>query len=642
LSTAATQAGDVLLFYYVGHGLLSPSGELHLATRATSDLSRGLAAYQAMPHSAVRDVLTTHCRARLIVTVLDCCFAGRAWAPSGRLSDAAFEIPYIHGEYVLTSTARLEQAFAPVGERYPAFTGELLRLLREGDPAGPRELTLDHAYRYLSRALSARGLPLPHRQATDRSGDLVLAANAAYREPMVRSRHEPSSTDAPSPGEWTCPYRGLAPFGPDEAAYFFGRERLTAQLVSRVAAQLHRSCPLVVVGPSGCGKSSLLRAGLLPALAGGALQVFGSREWPAFVITPGARPLAELATKLAVPGRTDAPALQAELRADPHASAAAVRRLLGGADGVDPSSRLVLIVDQFEELITTCADEDERVAFIEAAAASAPGADGREAPALVILSVRADVYGHCASYAPLVPSMEEGQLVVGPMSTGELRDAIEGPARAAGLLLERGLVELLLRDLGADAPAGYAAGRLPLLSHAPLSTWQQREGRLLTLAGYHATGGIRDSVARIAELTYGSLDAADQQIARRLLLRMVQVGHGTEHTRRRVQLAELLGGRTEQEQSAVLGVLRELVDARLVTADEGAVEITREALLVHWPRLQDWIESDRAGLLIRQRLADDAQAWRRERRDSSFLYSGARLATAREWADRDGHCSELD
>jgi WD40 repeat protein/energy-coupling factor transporter ATP-binding protein EcfA2 len=642
LRLAATQASDVLFFFYVGHGLLSPGGELHFATRATSDLNEGLAAYEAMPHSAVRDVLTAHCRARLIVIILDCCFAGRAWAPGGRLSDAAFEIPYIRGEYLLTSAARLEEAFAPVGEPYPAFTGELLRLLRDGDPAGPRRLTIDHAYRYLSRALSARRLPLPHRQVIDRSGDLVLAPNAAYREPVLPSRREASPEDAVAADEEACPYPGLASFNSGDAAHFFGRERLTAQLVSAVAAQLHRSCPLMVVGPSGCGKSSLLRAGLLPALAGGSLAVLGSREWPALVITPRASPLTELAAKLAIPGETEAAALEAELRANPSASVMALRQLLRGPRDYDPSSRLVLIVDQFEELFTLCGDEEERLAFVEAlAAACAPEAEGHVPPALVILSVRADFYGQCASYAPLVQSMEECQLVVGPMSLNELRDAIEGPARATGMLLQHGLVDELLHDLGADAPAGYAAGRLPLLSHALLSTWQQREGRQLTLAGYQATGRIRDSVARTAERAYAGFDASDQEIARRLLLRMVQVGQGSEHTRRRAQWSELMGGRTGKERSAVLRVVGDLVTARLLTADESAVEITHEALLLHWPRLREWIETDRADLLTHQRLDEDAHAWQHEGRDQSYLYGGTRLGAAVGWADRNGHRRDL-
>ncbi len=633
LTEVAARATDVLLLYYVGHGVVSPSGELHLATTATKDLTHGLAAYQAMPYSAVLDLLTA-CRARSIVVVLDCCFSGRARGFSDRRADGTFELSYVHGGYLLTSSARNEAALAPAGQRYTAFTGELLRLLRDGDPAGPADITLDHAYHYLSRALPARGFPLPHRQAGDRAGELVLAPNPSYQSPSVRLRRAPTPGFSAAAPEESCPYRGLASYGAADARYFFGRDRLTDELVGQMAERLHRPGPVMVVGPSGSGKSSLLRAGMLPALADGALPLLGSREWPALVLSPGVHPLGELSTRLA--GLVGVPdgALHDELAVDPGNFAFIVRRASAG-------NRLILVVDQFEEVFTTCGEEQERHAFVQAlSAACGQSPDVGDAAALVVLCVRADFYGQCASHPELIAAMRDGQVVVGAMSRDELREAIEKPAETAGLVLEQGLVELILHDLGAEAESGYTAGRLPLLSHALLETWQQREAGVLTLAGYQATGGIRDSVARTAERTYLNLTAVEQEVARTLLLRMVHIGRGTEDTRRRARLVDLQRGQAAQS-STINRVLGRLVDARLVTADADAAEITHEALLQHWPRLREWIDADREGLLIHQQLTEAADAWEGERRDPSSLYSGARLVRAREWVATGHHRGEL-
>ncbi|KWW98593.1 putative WD-40 repeat protein [Carbonactinospora thermoautotrophica] len=635
LTEVAEQASDVLLFYYVGHGLVSPSGELHLATRATDHLTSGLA-YKALPYSAVRDALTA-CRAESIIVVLDCCFSGLAYGSFGTVVADAFELTYVRGSYLLTSASGEEEALAPAGERYTAFSGELLRLLREGDPAGPRELTLDHVYRYLYRALSEHGFPQPHRQASDRAGDLVLASNPAYCPRPASQRLVAPPDEAGRAVAETCPYRGLDAFRTEDARYFFGREKLTAELVRRLAERLSNPGPLVVVGPSGSGKSSLLHAGLLPALRRGEAPASGSRTWPHLCLTPGDHPVGKIASLVAGPAGMDPEALRAELSADPCRFPAVLRRVLreraGGREV--PGGRVVLVVDQFEELFTACQDEEERRAFIRAlCAACGPSAARTEPPALVVLGVRADFYGHCMAYPELVPALRDGQVMVGPMTVDEQREAIEKPAEVAGLVLEEGLADLLLRDLSSGRQPGHdSGGTLPLLSFALLATWQQREGHLLTLAGYQASGGIWNAVAQTAERVYEGLDEEGQRAARFILLRMVRVGQGTEDTRRRLPRAGLLAERPAHEAATVTRVLDELADARLITLGEDTAEITHEALLRAWPRLRGWIDEDRAGLLIRQQLADAAEAWHRENHDPAALYRGTRLAAARQWAE---------
>ncbi|WP_267241867.1 caspase, EACC1-associated type [Streptomyces sp. PR69] len=641
LMQAAVQAEDVLMFSYIGHGLVSAGNQLHLATAATDDDSRGLA-FKALPYSAVRDALAA-CRARTIVVVLDCCFAGRAHGSLGSPAEDAMVAAQVHGGYLLASAARHEAAHAPLGARHTAFTGELIRLLHEGDPTGPPALTLDHVYRLLTRAMADRGLPRPQRQAAGLADHMVLTMNRAYRPPPPTAAR---SADPAHEGaaQATSPYRGLAAFGPGDADYYFGRERLTARLVQLLVEQLPDSGPLVVTGPSGSGKSSLLYAGLLPALRKGLPGVEVSRTWPVLTFTPHAHPLCELAERMAQYERTaqnSAPSAECSAGSPDSRgwlSDAARRLLRSPASGaLVPGSRVVLIIDQFEQLFTACTDPAEQQAFIRALCqASSPGTDGSEPPVLAVLGVRADFYAHCSAYPELVPALQHHQLVTEPMSSDELLDAIGKPAAAAGLVLEDGLAETLIRDLRAGGATGPDHGTLPLLSHALLATWQQREGRLLTLAGYQATGGIWQAVAQTAERVYSGLDPEDRRIARRLLLRLVRIGDGTEDTRRPASLDELAGAEAVTDPASVARVLDAFAQARLLSLDEQEAQITHEALLHAWPLLRRWIDTDRAELLIGQRLAEAADQWERERRDAGSLYRGTRLEIAERWAES-GH-----
>ncbi|MEU0219094.1 hypothetical protein ABZ281_30145, partial [Streptomyces sp. NPDC006265] len=329
------------------------------------------------------------------------------------------------------------------------------------------------------------------------------------------------------------------------------------------------------------------------------------------------------------PPSTDAPRF---ITAPP--STEAVRAAVSAwARRADPSgARPVVIVDQFEETFTLCPDEAERRTFIEVlhAACSAAG-PGEPAPAVVVLGIRADFYDRCLRYPELADALQHRHMVLGPLTTTELREAVTGPAKAVGLELEPGLAELIVREVSTDGPRGaHDAGVLPLLSHALLATWQRRKAGRLTLAGYRAAGGIQGAVAATAERAWTGLDPAARTAARLLLLRLVRLGEDTQATRRRGtrrQLAEESTDPGKTEES-----LEALVRARLVTLDAETVEITHEALLHAWPRLREWIDEDRQGNLLRQRLEEDGRAWEESSRDTSLLYRGSRLEQAHGWA----------
>ncbi|WP_435839009.1 nSTAND1 domain-containing NTPase [Streptomyces asiaticus] len=299
-------------------------------------------------------------------------------------------------------------------------------------------------------------------------------------------------------------------------------------------------------------------------------------------------------------------------------------------------ARPVVIVDQFEEAFTLGSDEADRRTFIQLLhAACTPADPGEPPPVLVVLGIRADFYELCLGYPELADALQHRHMVLGPLTTAELREAVTGPAKAVGLELEPGLAELIVREVSADGPRGsHDAGVLPLLSHALLATWQRRKGGRLTLAGYRAAGGIQGAVAATAERAWSSLDSEARTAARLLLLRLVRLGEDTQATRRRGTRHQLARestdpGKTEES-------LETLVRARLVTLDAETVEITHEALLHAWPRLRDWIDEDRNDHLVRQRLEEDGRSWEGSNRDSSLLYRGSRLEQAHTWAKTAG------
>lgn len=636
LRDVAAEAADVLLVYYVGHGLVSSGNELYLATRATDDPVAGLT-FNALPYQAVREALSD-CRARSVVVVLDCCFAGRAKGAFGTAAAHAFELASLGGTYVLTSASADEQALAPAGARYTAFTGALLSFLREGDPAGPPDLTVEDAYRHLRRALPAQGLPEPHQHLSDRGGELVLADNPAAGPARMRRAPE-TRQEGPEP---PCPYLGLRSFGADDAAYYFGREQLVGDVLRKMSEWSDKGGPVAVVGPSGSGKSSLLHAGLLPAIGRGELRMRGSQTWPCLSLTPGDRPLDTLGRRFAQSAGTSDKALAADLRAFPGRLSAVIRQALGRKDADE--GRLLVLVDQFEELFTQCTDETERRAFVEALCSIGRPDGPWPAAALVVIAVRADFYSRCLAYPELVPTFREYQVPVAPMTPEQLRHAIELPAAVAGYRMEEGLSGLVLRDLRVGAKhqeeESTEFGFLPLLSYALQQTWAHSAGRDLLIQQYEDSGGVWHAVTKKADQVYEGLDPGAREAARQLILRMVYVSEEFEDTRRRVDLAELTEGRTEAEAAHVSAALDALADARLITLDRHTAQIAHEALLRWWPRLRKWIDEDRDGLRIHRQLADAAREWD-STHDRGVLYSGARLATAREWFADAGHRAVL-
>ncbi len=511
---------------------------------------------------------------------------------------------------------RRERPLDPGDGELLRFAGDLRRLRREA--GSPTYRTLADRAHYSPAALSeaAGGRKLPTLDVTLAYVRACGGDAEGWRRRWNALAAELAHGASPATGDERAPYVGLAPFGPSDADLFFGRERLVADLLARLAERRFLAC----FGASGAGKSSLLRAGVLPAWRR------AHPDGTGVLLTPGAHPLEECAIALAAAtGGTPAP-IRAQLAADPRGLHRLVRQALGPEPG---GPELLLMVDQFEEVFTLCRETDERARFIGALLTAAREENGR---CRVVLGVRADFYAYCARHPELVAALNDAQVAVGPMTLDELRRAISEPAVRSGYAIESGLLTALV------AGAHDRVGVLPLLSHALLETWRRRRGTMLTLAGFQAAGGVDDALARTAEAAYAALPPAQQRLTRLLFLRLTALGEGTEDTKRRVPYAELSGSDPDVRQ-----VLDGLARHRLLTLDQDSVEITHEALIRCWPRLRDWLAEDREGLRIHRRLTDAATGWETLDHDPGALYRGARLDVASGWAaQRDRGLSPLE
>jgi transcriptional regulator with XRE-family HTH domain len=443
---------------------------------------------------------------------------------------------------------------------------------------------------------------------------------------------------------WTrgCPYRGLLPFGESDAEVFYGRERLAAELTAKLAARAADGGLVVVTGASGSGKSSLLRAGLVPILAGG-LQVTGSDRWARIVMTPTRDPLSELAARLAAVSGADAVAVREGLARHPEQARLAVRAAVLAAalrrDAELPVSgdgavRLVLIVDQFEQVFTLNPDpggERARQGFITALCSAAANPAGLEQgpAALVVIAVRGDFWDRCAAVPELVGPLQDGQFVVGPMTESELRVAINGPAEAAGLRIDPALTDIILGDLRV-ASWDRSAGVLPLLSQAMTLTWEHREGDRLTSHGYAQAGGVSHAVQTAADRAYDALTAGQQALAPDVLRSMTVASRDGGLARRPVTRDELYDGLPGAARGDIDAVLDAFAAERLAILDGDRAQLSHDVLLRAWPRLHGWLEQDQASWIVHGQLADAAAAWRDSREDPSFLYRGGQLAALRQ------------
>jgi len=551
---------------------------------------------------------------------------------------------------------QLAVGFSEVGQQFDEFSFVLtdlhddLRLIQDGvnEQSGRSRLATDLLY----------------QQGTDIRSLLELVSGLAMRSRSGRAAGAGPGDEGEPRWADECPYRGLVPFSEADAHVFYGRQRDTARLVSTVAVHLTGPGLVIVTGASGAGKSSLLRAGLLPAIGRGGLSS-AARDWPRRLIEePTRSPLSRLATLLAAMAGLDAPSVLSSLASAPEQAHLLVRQAVeadAGRRGLDATTaadcRLVLVIDQFEEVFRVATGQDgataarERATFITAlhAAATTPCGPGEAPAALVVIAVRGDFTDRCANFPVLAAALQDSQFVVSPMTGADLRLAITGPAAAAGLDIEAGLVETILSELR-SAAGSYDAGALPLVSQIMLAVWEHREGRRLTLRGYARTDGVTDAVASSADAAYASLAAPARGLVRQVFHQLVDVSPSGQLARRTAARAELYdpGGSEQRRANHVdrrgadggdrAGDIDQILDAfarrRLIIIDAGTVQIGHDILLEAWPRLREWLEPDLTGYALYSQLRDAAAEWARHDHAASYLYQGERLAAVTQVRSR--------
>ncbi|MEO8265487.1 MAG: BTAD domain-containing putative transcriptional regulator [Ilumatobacteraceae bacterium] len=421
----------------------------------------------------------------------------------------------------------------------------------------------------------ATSISIDSRSAAEIAGTSVH--NEVLRLVEARGRRS-----ALAGAEWAGrqPYRSLATYESADADLFVGRERVVAELTARV---LDRRL-VAVVGASGSGKSSLVRAGLLPLVRSGRLP--GEGPWRADVIVPGSDVLAAIET----------------------------------VAGLDEPGRKLLVIDQFEEVLSSGATDAVAGRLLDLVLD--PAVDAR-----IVLVIRADQLGALASSRPLAELIEDAQVLVGPPSDEELRRIVVEPARRTGCTVEPELVSMIAADV-----AGHDAA-LPLVSAAMAAVWERREGETLSAQSYIDIGGLAAAVERLGDRALAAVGPTGHGAMRAAMLRLVDVTDDGVWRRRRVDFASL---------TPDLGpAIDALVDARLVARTGDEVAVVHEVVFRAWPQMVTWLDEARVDLTLERDLRAAARSWDAQGRSDDEVLRGGRLQAATDWVARRGDVPPL-
>ena len=452
-------------------------------------------------------------------------------------------------------------------------------------------------------------------QALDQA--IIILAKAARGEPPGPDlqRHLDSVHAS------ICPYRGLFYFREEDAPFFFGRELA----IERLMDEIQQNPFVAVVGASGSGKSSVVRAGLVPKL-----RRDRDTGWEIVILVPTDQPLKALARALLplleplmgeIERLAEAAKLAEHFRSGTISLCDIIGRILEKQSGTD---RVLIVVDQFEELYTLTSDEELRRRFVDELLAASSRAGSR---VNITLTLRGDFVGKVLAYRPLCDRLQDAQINLGPMTREELERAICRPAEKIQLQFEAGLVRRILNDVG-DEP-----GNLPLLEFVLKGLWDKRRGRILLNETYDAIGGVQGAVATKADELFKGFSPEEQKILQRVFLRIVRPSAESGlDTRRRVAFTELP---PEGEELVIkLANERLLVTNRSAGGLEKTVEVAHEALISNWSTLRAWLNEDREFLLWRDRLGLLFAQWERCEGSDETLLRGPPLIEAQKWLDQ--------
>ena len=440
------------------------------------------------------------------------------------------------------------------------------------------------------------------------------------------------SKELNNPLEINNPYKGLAYFDYEDAKYFYGREKLTDELLEKVRENNF----LAIMGATGSGKSSIIRAGLVYQIRQGE-QISGSEDWQVYTFQPGKYPLQSLAD-----------ALQTNIEEFKSKGSEHLKSICKRS-----SSRVVLVIDQLEEVFTLAKDKEEshreREKFFECLMCGLEKVHNNKL--CLVLGIRADFFGKCAEqeYIGLARKIQQHLVAVTPMDKEELTQAIEKPAKQLGYTVEPKLISKLIEDVKNEP------GSLPLLQYALQEIWKQSTDKYLTVAAYNNLGksqGIKGILEKHANKVYNSLDKDEKEIAISIFIRLTQLGDGTGHTRKKVLRHKFIRKNYKEQIDRVINILSEnnLITINQETLDDGAkadvVNLSHEALIRHWSKFRDWLYYHRKNNKLKKEIEEAAKKWKgkREEIDDSkdFLYTGEELKEAEIFIEQFEHVLSLN
>ncbi|BBD68032.1 WD-40 repeat-containing protein [Nostoc commune NIES-4072] len=617
----AITESDRVLFYFAGHGIAlealenqeGPVGYLIPQDATLGDSSTYL------PMQELHDALNA-LPCRHLLAILDCCFAGAfRWASLKReilpkvtvykerydrfISDAAWQ--------VITSAADDQKALDSLGMRgevkegnevHSPFAKALFDALRGTDKKADSNddgiVTATELYSYLRDQVEVVTEKNYKRQTPslcplrkhDKGEFIFLLPN------FDRDKLE----DAPPLNLENNPYRGLQSYDEKDSKLFFGRENLIKQLYQQVVD--NKQTLTVVLGASGTGKSSLMKAGLLPCLRDSQEHKFQILD----PMRPGESPLQALAQAWGAIATT---ITVAELAKSEQALANIIERW----SQTNPQIKLLLAVDQFEELITLCKSDEQREQFqklIENAIAKYPD------KIHVVITLRLDFEGQFQNSILKDFWNDDTRFVVPPMTQDEFREAIEKPASEKVVYFDPpSLVDELINEV-VQMP-----GALPLLSFTLSELYlkylkERRDNRALKKEDYEELGRVVGSLTKRANQEYDQLVAKDpayEKTVRRVMLRMISL-QGGELARRQVPKSELIYS-DKKESDRVQTVIKRFSEARLIVEGSNSqgkpyVEPAHDALVQGWDKLLKWKKEEEEDIILQRRLTPAAEEWK--------------------------------
>jgi uncharacterized caspase-like protein len=569
------------LIYFTGHGITGVTGvdslEQPQGFLAASDCNVTKAGEQWIVRDGV--ILLNNLNQLIrksdlsnLVVIFDSCHSGE-FLEHSLVENALTVFRSRQDYYLITACRRFEQSWAKKSEHNSVFTGALLAGLSQGRAGDNGKVTVDRLFDFIANELS-NSRQEPIRMGVGRS--LILVEYPPKETTVVVDE--------------TCPYQGLKAFDKEQTRFFFGRDKVVQLLMEK----LGQANFVPIIGASGSGKSSVVRAGLIPQLEKNGWRVLEA-------ILPGIEPLAELKRAFTqLFERTEVREVYSLIETD--GLPPVIERISG-------SERLLLVVDQFEEVFTVCSKEEERCRFIELLTQVAKIPTSRLA---IVTTMRADFLEPCLSYESLTQLIQNEAVYMPPLVGAELEEAIASPAELQGYRLERGLLGAILQEVGQEK------GLLPLLQFALTELWEQRDrqARQLKVVQYRQMGGVIGALNRHAEQLYQTLKAQQQDWVRQICLELVRMGTDVKDTRRRRHKQTLLelAGDSLANQQALNDVLNKLLSERLLVTGKDAegeawVDLAHEALMERWERFADWRQENLEWRRLIARLKDVQQEW---------------------------------